>query len=309
MIPRNFKKVVAPPTDPGRPGSVDLHRIMSFIFAAPRHLASLPYARTLVMGILNVTPDSFSDGGRFADAERAVNHALAMVEEGADIIDVGGESTRPGHQPVTADEELRRILPVLERLGPVCPVPISIDTTKAEVARRAVALGATLINDQQGLQGASDMAAVAAGLDVPVIAMHNQRGTEYGDLMHDIIAWLRRSLDRADETGLGRERVIVDPGFGFGKTPAQNLEVLRRLGELSTLERPVLIGTSRKSMIGHVLPGLSPPERVEGTAATIALGIAFGASIVRVHDVRAMANVARMTDAVVRRAGTEAAAS
>ena len=261
------------------------------------------------MGILNVTPDSFSDGGRFVDAERAVAHALAMVEEGADIIDLGGESTRPGHSPVTVEEELRRILPVLERLAPVSPVPISIDTTKAEVARRAVALGAALINDQQGLQGESDMAAVAAELDVPVIAMHNQRGTAYDDLLPDIITWLRRSLERADEVGLGRGRVIVDPGFGFGKTAAQNLEVLRRLGELRTLERPILIGTSRKSMIAHVLPGLSPAERTEGTAATVALGIAFGADIVRVHDVRAMTNVARMTDAVVRQlhAGASAA--
>jgi dihydropteroate synthase len=277
----------------------------------PSHqrLTSLPYDRTLVMGILNVTPDSFSDGGRFVDAERAVAHALAMVEEGADIIDLGGESTRPGHSPVTVEEELRRILPVLERLAPVSPVPISIDTTKAEVARRAVALGAALINDQQGLHGESDMAAVAAELDVPVIAMHNQRGTAYDDLLPDIITWLRRSLERADEVGLGRGRVIVDPGFGFGKTPAQNLEMLRRLGELRTLERPILIGTSRKSMIARVLPGLSPAERTEGTAATVALGIAFGADIVRVHDVRAMTNVARMTDAVVRRlhAGASAA--
>ena len=268
--------------------------------APHQRLASLPYDRTLVMGILNVTPDSFSDGGRFADAERAVAHALAMIEEGADIIDLGGESTRPGHTTVTTDEELRRILPVLERLAPVCPVPISIDTTKAAVARRAVALGARLINDQQGLQGESDMAAVAAELGVPVIAMHNQRGNLYDDLMPDIIAHLRRSLERADEVGLGRERVIVDPGFGFGKTPAQNLEVLRRLGELKTLERPILIGTSRKSMIGHVLPGAPPSERVEGTAATVALGIAFGANIVRVHDVRAMARVARTADAVLR---------
>jgi dihydropteroate synthase len=152
------------------------------------------------------------------------------------------------------------------------------------------------------------MAAVAAGLDVPVIAMHNQRGTGYDDLMPDIIAWLRRSLERADEAGLGRERVIVDPGFGFGKTPAQNLEMLRRLGEFKTLERPILIGTSRKSMIGQVLPGLSPADRLEGTAATVALGIAFGADIVRVHDVRAMTSVARMTDAVVRRARVEASA-
>jgi dihydropteroate synthase len=261
------------------------------------------------MGILNVTPDSFSDGGRFVDADHAVAHALAMVEDGADIVDLGGESTRPGHAPVTVEEELRRILPVLERLAPACPVPISIDTTKAEVARRAVALGAALINDQQGLQGESDMAAVAAELDVPVIAMHNQRGTAYDDLLPDIITWLRRSLERADEVGLGRGRVIVDPGFGFGKTAAQNLEVLRRLGELRTLERPILIGTSRKSMIAHVLPGLSPAERTEGTAATVALGIAFGADIVRVHDVRAMTNVARMSDAVVRRlhAGASAA--
>src|ERR1019366_8021502 len=268
--------------------------------APHQRLASLPYERTLVMGILNVTPDSFSDGGRFADAERAVAHALAMIEEGADIIDLGGESTRPGHTTVTADEELRRIVPVLERLAPVWPVPISIDTTKAAVARRAVGLGARVINDQQGLQGESDMAAVAAELDVPVIAMHNQHGSVYDDLMPDIIAWLRRSLERADEVGLGRERVIVDPGFGFGKTPGQNLEMLRRLDELKTLERPILIGTSRKSMIGHVLPGASPAERVEGTAATIALGISFGANIVRVHAVREMTRVARMADAVLR---------
>ena len=266
-----------------------------------RLLSSLPHDRTLVMGILNVTPDSFSDGGRYADPARAVSHALAMIEEGADIIDLGGESTRPGHEPVTADEELRRILPVLERLAPECSVPISIDTTKAEVARRAVALGACVINDQWGLQGDADMAAVAAELHVPVIAMHNQRGHVYDNLMPDIIAYLRRSLERADEVGLGREHVIVDPGFGFGKTPAQNLEVLRRLGELTTLERPILIGTSRKSMIGHVLPAMSPSERLDGTAATIALGIAFGADIVRVHDVRAMTRVARMADAVVRR--------
>ena len=272
-------------------------------------LPSLPHGRTLVMGILNVTPDSFSDGGRFADPERAVAHALAMIDDGADLIDMGGESTRPGHAPVSAAEELRRIVPVLERLAPACAVPISIDTTKTEVARRAVALGARVINDQWGLQGEADMAAVAAELDVPVIAMHNQRGCEYDDLVPDIIAWLRRSLERADEAGLGRERVVVDPGFGFGKTPAQNLEMLRRLGELRTLERPILIGTSRKSMIGHVLPGMTPSERVEGTAATVALGIAFGASIVRVHDVRAMVNVARMTDAVVRTPRVEAHAS
>ena len=252
------------------------------------------------MGILNVTPDSFSDGGRYADPAQAVAHAFAMVEEGADVIDVGGESTRPGHDPISADEELRRIVPVLEQLAPQCPVPISIDTTKAAVARRALELGARLINDQRGLQGDPGMASVAAEFNVPVIAMHNQRGCRYDDLMADIIAYLHKSLERADESGLGREQVIVDPGFGFGKTSAQNLEVLRRLGELKTLGRPILIGTSRKSMIGAALPATAPTERLEGTAATVALGIAFGADMVRVHDVRAMTRVARMADAVVR---------
>ena len=260
------------------------------------------------MGILNVTPDSFSDGGRYADPAQAVAHAFAMVEEGADVIDLGGESTRPGHAPISAVEELRRIVPVLELLAPECPVPISIDTTKAAVARRALALGARLINDQWGLQGDPGMALVAAEFNVPVIAMHNQRGSRYDDLMADIIASLHRSLERADESGLGREQVIVDPGFGFGKTSAQNLEVLRRLGELKTLGRPILIGTSRKSMIGAALPATAPSERLEGTAATVALGIAFGADMVRVHDVRAMMRVARMADAVVREshAGTHA---
>ena len=252
------------------------------------------------MGILNVTPDSFSDGGRYANADAAIARAREMIDEGADIIDLGGESTRPGHAPVSADEELRRVVPVLERLAPDCPVPISIDTTKSGVARRAVALGASIINDQWGLQGDAAMAGVAAERAVAVVAMHNQRGTAYGDLMTDVVAFLRRSLERADEAGLGRDRVIVDPGFGFGKTPEQNLELLRRLGELGVLERPVLIGTSRKSMIGRVLPDTPPSERLEGTAATVALGIAFGASIVRVHDVRAMVRVARMADAVVR---------
>jgi dihydropteroate synthase len=168
------------------------------------------------------------------------------------------------------------------------------------VARRALELGARLINDQWGLQGDPGMAFVAAELNVPVIAMHNQRGSRYDDLMADIIASLHRSLERADESGLGREQVIVDPGFGFGKTSAQNLEVLRRLGELKTLGRPILIGTSRKSMIGAALPATAPSERLEGTAATVALGIAFGADMVRVHDVRAMTRVARMADAVVR---------
>ncbi|MHB1312386.1 MAG: dihydropteroate synthase [Gemmatimonadaceae bacterium] len=262
--------------------------------------------RTLVMGILNVTPDSFSDGGLYADPARAVEHALALVHEGADLIDIGGESTRPGHAPVPLDEELRRVCPVLERLAAECPVPISIDTTKSEVARRAVMLGARIINDQHGLQGDPAMAAVAAACGVPVIAMHDRQVAPGDDVMFQVIAFLRRSLDVADASGLGRDRVIVDPGFGFGKSPAQNLEVLRRLAELQALGRPILIGTSRKSMIAHVLPGTLPSERVEGTAATVAIGIAFGADIVRVHDVRAMVRVARMADAVMRPSPSDA---
>ena len=252
------------------------------------------------MGILNVTPDSFSDGGRYGDPERAVAHALEMVAEGADMIDVVGESTRPGHAAITAEEESRRIEPVLARLAPQCPVPISIDTTKALVARRALELGASIINDQAGLQGDRGIVALAAERHVPVVAMHNREVRESPDAVADVIAYLRASLDRADAAGLGRENVIVDPGFGFGKTPEQNLELLRRLNELTVLDRPILIGTSRKSMIGRVLPDTTPDDRVEGTAATVALGIAFGANIVRVHDVRPMVRVARMTDAVMQ---------
>jgi dihydropteroate synthase len=254
------------------------------------------------MGILNVTPDSFSDGGEHAGVDAAVARAREMIAEGADIIDVGGESTRPGHAPVSLDDELRRVLPVLEQIVPSSAVPISIDTTKADVARRAVDMGATIINDQWGLQGDRGMLEVAAGSGAHVVVMHNHRGHEYGEIMADISAFLRRSLELADDAGIDRERMIVDPGFGFGKTPEQNLDVLRRLGELKALERPILIGTSRKSMIAKVLGDTDPATRVHGTAATVALGIAFGADIVRVHDVRAMVRVARMADAVVRAA-------
>jgi dihydropteroate synthase len=251
------------------------------------------------MGIVNVTPDSFSDGGQFSDPDRAVEHALQLVADGADIIDVGGESTRPGHVPVSADDELRRVLPVVERLAARCQAPISIDTTKPGVAAASLAAGARILNDQRGLLADHEMAEIAAANGAIVVAMHNRRSPEFGDTMADIIAGLERSLERADDAGLGRSRVIIDPGFGFGKTPAQNLEVLRRLAELKALERPILIGTSRKSMIGNVL-GSAADDRVDGTAATVALGVAFGADIVRVHDVRAMTRVAQMTDAVVR---------
>ncbi|MDA8337567.1 MAG: dihydropteroate synthase [Peptococcaceae bacterium] len=258
--------------------------------------------RTLVMGILNVTPDSFSDGGRFADPGRALEHALAMVEDGADLIDLGGESTRPGHQPVDAAEEIRRVIPVLARLVEKVPVPVSVDTSKAAVAREALEAGAHIINDQWALIRDGEMAAVAAAYNVPVVLMHNRSGTEYRDLMGDIVDFFRVSMTAGVAAGVNPDQMVLDPGFGFGKTPAQNLAVLRRLKDLACLGRPVLVGTSRKSMIGKTLD-LPPDQRVEGTAATVALAIAAGAAVVRVHDVRQMVRVARMTDAVVRAGG------
>ncbi|MFZ5646097.1 MAG: dihydropteroate synthase [Bacillota bacterium] len=255
--------------------------------------------RTLIMGILNVTPDSFSDGGKFDDPGRALEQALKMQEEGADIIDLGGESTRPGHQSITPEEEMRRIMPVLSRLIKGLRIPVSVDTTKAAVAVRALEEGAHIINDQWALQKDAEMAAVAARYNVPLIMMHNQNGTEYNDLMGDMIAFFRKSLSIAKEAGIERNRIIIDPGIGFGKTVEQNLETMRRLKELDCLGLPVLLGTSRKSMIGKILD-LPVNDRVEGTAATVALGIACGVDIVRVHDVKEMVRVARMTDAMVR---------
>jgi dihydropteroate synthase len=255
--------------------------------------------RTIVMGILNATPDSFSDGGTHFDIEDAVAGARRMVAEGADIIDLGGESTRPGHIPVGLDEELRRIMPVLERLIKEIDVPISIDTFKAEVAKRAMELGAHIINDQWALRADSEMAAVAARYGAPVIIMHNQKGTEYSDLMGDIVNYFRESIKTARNAGIPQEKIIIDPGIGFGKTVEQNLEVMRRLPELSCLGQPVLLGTSRKSMIGKTL-NLPVNERIEGTGASVAVGITLGVDIIRVHDVKEMVRVARMTDAMVR---------
>jgi len=255
--------------------------------------------RTYVMGIVNVTSDSFSGDGLAYDMAAAVNQAARMCRDGADIIDVGGESTRPGFQPVPADEEIRRTVPVIERLVREVDVAVSIDTYKAEVARAALAAGAHLVNDVHGFRREPEVAAVAAEFDVPAVAMHNQRGREFHDVIGDITVGLVDSLRIARERGLPDERVIVDPGFNFGWTEEQALEMLRRLGELRALGRPLLVGTSRKSTIGVVL-GLPVEERLEGTAATVALAIANGADIVRVHDVKEMARVARMADAVVR---------
>ncbi|MBE3571436.1 MAG: dihydropteroate synthase [Moorella humiferrea] len=257
--------------------------------------------RTLIMGILNVTPDSFSDGGRFYDPGAAVEHAHRLVEEGADIIDVGGESTRPGHRPVDAEEEWRRLEPVLKRLVAEIKVPISVDTYKAVTARRALDLGVDIINDIWGCRADAHMASVCGRYRAPVVIMHNQEGTTYSDLMFDILSFLRTGIRLLEDNGVPPENIIVDPGIGFGKDLQQNLEVMGRLRELKVLGKPVLLGTSRKSMIGKVLD-LPVDQRLEGTAATVALGISQGVDIVRVHDVRAMLRVARMTDAVVRRA-------
>ena len=257
--------------------------------------------RTYVMGILNVTPDSFSDGGRYLDPGAAEEHAWAMAEAGADIIDVGAESTRPGAAPVPAAEELRRLLPVIRRLAPRLDVPISVDTYKAEVARAALEEGAALINDVGGLHRDPAMAAVAAAHRVPVVAMHARPhgDTDYVDFWGEILAFLRQAMARATAAGLPREMVIVDPGFGFGKTPEQNLDLVRQLPRLRVLGAPILLGTSRKSTIGRVLD-LPVDQRLEGTAATVVLAVAQGVDLVRVHDVQPMVRLVRMADAVVR---------
>ena len=255
--------------------------------------------RTYVMGIINVTPDSFSGDGLDDDVEAALAHALRFQDEGADILDVGGESTRPGHAPVDEDEELRRVIPLIERLAGSATTPISVDTYKASVARRALAAGATMVNDIWGLRRDPEMAGVVAEAGVPVVVMHNQEAPIYKDVVADVMAILRESLRRAEAAGIPREWVIVDPGIGFAKRPEHSLELLRRLGDLHALGCPILVGTSRKSSIGAVL-GLPVEERLEGTAATVAIAIANGADIVRVHDVKAMVRVARMSDAIVR---------
>ncbi len=255
--------------------------------------------RTLVMGILNVTPDSFSDGGEFYDSGLAVERARQMVEDGADIVDIGGESTRPGYRAIPPEEELGRLLPVLNRLVNELPVPISIDTYKADVAREALELGVQIVNDQWSFRADPKMAKTVAEYDVPVIFMHNQKGTEYKNLMGDMTEFFRGSIQLAEDAGVNTDGIILDPGFGFGKTPEQNLIATKRMTELRTLGKSILLGPSRKSTIGKVL-GLPVDDRIEGTAALVALGIAYGADIVRVHDVKEMVRVVRMSDALVR---------
>lgn len=267
---------------------------------------TLDLSRPCIMGILNVTADSFSDGGRYLDATRAVERALEMEAEGADIIDVGGESTRPAAPPVSAEDELRRVIPVIERLAGRLAVPISVDTYKAAVARAAVNAGAEIVNDISGLQFDPTMAATVAATEAGLVVMHTrgtpetmQKDISYIDLVAEVIGALRASLDAAVAAGIPAERVVVDPGIGFGKGLEANLEILRRLPEFASLGRPILLGTSRKAFIGTIL-GREVGERLFGTAATVALGVAAGASIFRVHDVRAMRDAADMAHAVVR---------
>ena len=253
-------------------------------------------SRTYVMGIINVTPDSFSGDGTGGDDERAVSQGLRMVSEGADMLDVGGESTRPGHQPITVAEEISRTEAVVARLARETEVPISIDTYKLEVAEAAVAAGATMLNDIWGLTRSPALARLASTSNCALVVMHNQDGTDYaGDLIDEIKSLLRMSIERALDAGVPRERVLIDPGIGFGKTAEQNWVVMRRMEELRELGQPILIGTSRKSFIGKALD-LPVGERVEGTAATVTAAILRGADVVRVHDVREMTRVVQIAD-------------
>jgi dihydropteroate synthase len=272
-------------------------------------------SRTFVMGIVNVTPDSFSGDGLLGDAADPAATAVAaaaqagrMVAEGADMVDVGGESTRPGHTPIGEDEEAARVVPVIAAIHAALPnTPISVDTSKPAVAAAALDAGASLLNDVWGVAPDDAMARLAAERGMPLVLMHNRAEATYVDLMAELLADLAAAVERAVRAGVPSENLILDPGFGFGKTAEHNLLVLRELSRLRELCRPILLGTSRKSTIGRVLGGLPPEERLEGTLATTALGIAAGVDLVRVHDVLANVRVARMCDAVLRagQAGTQ----
>lgn len=255
-------------------------------------------SKTWIMGILNVTPDSFSDGGRFNNEDDAINRVEQMVREGADIIDIGAESTRPGHEKVDTDEELRRVLPIIQSIKQKVNQPISIDTYKAEVAKQAIEAGAAIINDVWGAKADPNMADVAAHYNVPIILMHNRSNKNYNHLMNDIISDLHESIKIAKNAGVRDEQIILDPGIGFAKTYEQNLEVMRHLHLIVDMGYPVLLGTSRKSFIGLTLD-LPVEERMEGTGATICLGIERGCQMIRVHDVKEMTRMAKMMDAML----------
>jgi dihydropteroate synthase len=261
--------------------------------------------KTHIMGILNVTPDSFSDGGHFFNRDRAIEQALRMQTDGADIIDIGGESTRPGSEPVSVRDEISRTIPVIKSLVKAANIPVSIDTCKSQVADAALSAGASIVNDISGLRFDKKMAHVIARHKAPVAIMHikgtpknMQNNPVYKALIPEIMDSLRESIAIAEQAGIPGDRIIIDPGIGFGKTVAHNLEIIRRLDEFAGFEKPVLLGPSRKSFIGKVLGDLPVTERLEGTAAAVAAAILKGAHILRVHDVKEMVRVARLADAI-----------
>jgi len=261
--------------------------------------------KTCIMGILNVTPDSFSESGLYFDKSTAIKRAIQIVEDGADIIDIGGESTRPGSEPVSLEEELRRTMPVIEALAKEIKVPISIDTYKAEVAKRALGAGASMVNDISGLRFDTGMSKIVSEYEVPVVIMHikgtpknMQQNPVYEALMPEIMDYFRFGIRLAMESGIAEDRIIIDPGIGFGKTFEHNLEILNNLHEFTLLEKPLLVGPSRKAFIGKILGDAAVTDRLEGSAAAVAVSIINGANIVRVHDVNEMVKVAKVADAI-----------
>ncbi len=263
--------------------------------------------RTYIMGILNVTPDSFSDGGLYFKKDKAIKRALQMVNEGADIIDIGGESTRPGADPISIEEELKRILPIIEVLAKKIDIPISIDTYKSEVAEKAIEAGASIVNDISGLRFDKKMPEIISKYKVPVVIMHikgkpkdMQLNPIYKSLIKEILLYLRRGIKRAIKAGIPEDKIIIDPGIGFGKTFEHNLEIINKLKNFSSLRKPILIGPSRKAFIGKILGDAIPEERLEGTAAVVAISVMHGANIIRVHDVKEMVKVVKVADAIKR---------
>ncbi len=285
--------------------SVSLRRPASARFVIPCSGTRLVYlGRPLIMGVLNVTPDSFSDGGRFLDPEGAIRHGLQLAHEGADLIDIGGESTRPGSRGVSTQEELRRVIPVVQHLASTLRIPLSIDTSKAEVAARALEAGAGIVNDVTALRGEAEMASVIARHTAAVILMHMrgsphtmQRDPRYADVVADVAAFLRDAASRAEAAGIDPSRILVDPGLGFGKTVRHNLILLQQLDRIASLGYPVVIGPSRKSFIGRTLD-VDVEERLIGTLACVAHAQRCGAHLVRVHDVRAAVQLTRMLEAI-----------
>jgi len=258
---------------------------------------------TYIMGILNVTPDSFSDGGKWNDEDAALKHAEEMIEEGADIIDIGGESTRPGYTLLSDEEEIARVVPVIQAVKSRFDVPVSIDTYKSHVARAALEAGADLVNDIWGLKYDQELAGVIAEYQVPCCLMHNRREADYQDFMKDMLQDLRETISIAKKAGIPDQNIILDPGVGFGKTYENNLEAINRLEYMHELGYPILLGTSRKSVIGLTLD-LPASERLEGTLATTVIGVMKKAAFVRVHDIRANARIIKMTEAITGRAGS-----